>query len=72
MTQEGLSELVGIHWKTLGYIEAGKRDSGVTNFTKLVLTLKVSPEQILQGLRLEPSTHDAIIKKATSRKRRRS
>lgn len=35
LTQEGLAEMADIHWKTLGYIESGKRDFGVTILIRL-------------------------------------
>ena len=37
LTQEGLAELIDIHPKTLGYIESGKRDFGVTHLARLFL-----------------------------------
>ena len=50
MTQEGLAELADIHWKTMGYIESGKRDFGVTILTRLALCLGTSGERFWHGV----------------------
>ena len=72
LTQEGGAELVEIHWKTLGYMEAGKRDFGTKSLAKLILVLKVSPEVIFEGVHFQPAAGDKLVRKATVRKRRAS
>jgi transcriptional regulator with XRE-family HTH domain len=70
LTQEGLAEMADIHWKTLGYIEAGKRDFGVTTLARLAGCLKVSGEQFWEGIESEATKQMALVAKATARKRK--
>jgi DNA-binding XRE family transcriptional regulator len=67
LTQEGLAEQVGIHWKTLGYIEAGKRDFGASVLVKIALTLKLTTDDLFHGVSLDKRI-TALIAKATRRK----
>ena len=69
LTQEGLAEMADIHWKTLGYIESGKRDFGVTILTRLALCLDVSGDQLLEGIETQQPTRLKLLAKATARKR---
>lgn len=69
LTQEGLAELAGIHWKTVGYIEGGKRDFGSATLARIVLILKIPFNHVLEGIELERSHPVEIITKATARKR---
>ena len=70
LTQEGLAEMADIHWKTLGYIEAGRRDFGVTIFSRITLCLNVTGNKLLDGVEMKPSAQLHVIAKATARKRR--
>jgi DNA-binding XRE family transcriptional regulator len=69
LTQEGLAEMADIHWKTLGYIESGKRDFGVTILTRLALCLSVSGNQLLDGVEFQQNKRLHLLAKATARKR---
>ena len=69
LTQEGLAEMADIHWKTLGYIESGKRDFGVTILTRLALCLRVSANQLLDGVEFQQNKRLHLVAKATARKR---
>jgi transcriptional regulator with XRE-family HTH domain len=69
LTQESLAEMSDIHWKTLGYIEAGKRDFGVTILTRLALCLGVSGTQLLEGIEPQQTKRLRLLAKATARKR---
>ena len=70
LTQEGLAEMADIHWKTLGYIEAGKRDFGVTILTRLVLCLDVTGDELWKGAESNPTNQSRLVAKATTRKRK--
>jgi transcriptional regulator with XRE-family HTH domain len=70
LTQESLAEMADIHWKTLGYIESGKRDFGVTILTRLAVCLNISGDKFWQGMESEASKRMAVVAKATARKRR--
>jgi transcriptional regulator with XRE-family HTH domain len=70
LSQEGLAEMADIHWKTLGYIESGQRDFGVTIFTRLALCLDISGNQLLDGLETKRSKRLQVLAKTTARKRR--
>lgn len=69
LTQEGLAEMADIHWKTLGYIESGKRDFGVTILTRLAQCLNVSGNQLLEGAEVAQTKRLHLLAKATARKR---
>jgi len=69
LTQESLAEMADIHWKTLGYIESGKRDFGVTILTRLAICLNVSGDQFWKGMEMKPSHRVRGLAKATARKR---
>lgn len=69
ITQEGLAEMIDIHWKTLGYIEVGKRDFGASILAKIVLSLKIPLNQVLDGVFLGNKENLSVIAKATTRKR---
>ena len=69
LTQEGLAEMAEIHWKTLGYIESGKRDFGVTILTRLAICLQLSSDQLWDGLAMKPTGRMLTVAKATARKR---
>lgn len=71
MTQEGLAELVDIHWKTVGYIEGGKRDFGAATLARIALVLKMPFNRVLEGVELANDPHLKVIGKATARKRNR-
>jgi DNA-binding XRE family transcriptional regulator len=70
LTQEGLAEMADIHWKTLGYIESGKRDFGVTILTRLALCLGLSGHQVWKGIESKATERMKLVAKATARKRR--
>lgn len=70
LTQEGLAEMADIHWKTLGYIESGKRDFGVTILTRLALCLDISGERLWDGLETGATKRIRLVAKATARKRK--
>jgi hypothetical protein len=61
--------MADIHWKTLGYIESGKRDFGVTILTRLALCLSVSGNQLLDGVEFQQNKRLHLLAKATARKR---
>ena len=69
LSQEGLAEMADIHWKTLGYIEAGKRDFGVTIFTRIALCLKISPDRLLDGIDKNQSRRLQALAKIAAHKR---
>ena len=69
LTQESLAEVLGIHWKTLGYIESGKRDFGASVLTMLILRMKVSSAELLKGINLNDAEITTILE-ATKRKRK--
>ena len=71
LTQEGLAEMAEIHWKTLGYIESGKRDFGVTILTRLAVCLNISGDQFWKGVEMKQTKRLQVLAKATARKRRR-
>lgn len=70
LTQEGLAEMADIHWKTLGYIESGKRDFGVTILTRLALCLGIPGHQFWKGVESTVTQRMILVAKATARKRR--
>jgi transcriptional regulator with XRE-family HTH domain len=70
MTQEGLAEVLGIHWKTLGYIEAGKRDFGASTLAMIIARLKVPSSALFQGLPKMDDAEITVILQATARKRK--
>ena len=61
--------MADIHWKTLGYIESGKRDFGVTILTRLALCLGVSGNQLWEGIEPPQTKRLNLLAKATARKR---
>jgi DNA-binding XRE family transcriptional regulator len=67
-TQESLAEILGIHWKTVGYIEAGKRDFGASILTMIILRLKLPPDALTEGM--PPVQGIGLILRATRRKRK--
>ena len=69
MTQECLAEMVGIHWKTLGYIERGKYPFAVTTFARLAKYLQVSSNRLLEGVPPPDMKLLARATKALARKR---
>lgn len=69
LTQEGLAEQADVHWKTVGYIEGGYRDFGVTTLVRIAIILKIT-QHILSDLEMHDKRDVAIIKKATVRKRK--
>lgn len=70
LTQEGLGELVGVHWKTIGYLETGKHNVGVSMVARIILALKVPCEQIFAGIKPQgDERHQSMVRKATARKR---
>ena len=72
MTQEGLAEMAEIHWKTLGYVESGKRDFGVTILARLAACLRVSGDQLLAGIEIKDDKRLKAVALATAPKRKRS
>ena len=62
--------MADIHWKTLGYIESGKRDFGVTILTRLAVYLNISGEQFWEGIEMKQTKRMHVLAKATARKRR--
>ncbi len=69
LTQECVAELIGIHWKTLGYIERGSYPFSVVTFAQLARFLETSPNRLLDGLPAPDPKRTARIKKALTRKR---
>jgi len=70
MTQECLSELVNIHWKTLSYIERGKYPFSVTTFVRLSKYLQINTNELIDGIDDIDKKHLARVTKAMARKRR--
>ncbi len=70
LTQEGLGELVGVHWKTIGYVESGRRDFGVSMLARIALVLKIPTGNIFDGVTLDEGRDLKLIAKATARKRK--
>lgn len=70
LTQECLAELVGIHWKTLGYIERGKCPFAVTTFALISQHLAIDPAELLFGLPPIDVKRAERIRKALTRRRR--
>ena len=70
MTQEGLAEMADIHWKTLGYIESGKRDFGVTILMRLAVSLNITGDQFWLGIEMKQTKRIRVLAKATARKRK--
>jgi len=68
-TQECLSELSGVHVQTIGALEHGNFPFAVTTFARISQFLEVSPNRLLDGLRLPDPERTARIKKALARKR---
>ena len=68
-TQECLSELVGVHWKTMGRIERGGFAFSVIIFARLARHLDVSPTALLADLGEPDLKRSARIMKALARKR---
>lgn len=62
--------MADIHWKTLGYIESGKRDFGVTILTRLALCLNLSGEDFWKGVEAGTTKQMRLVVKATARKRK--
>ena len=71
-TQECLAEMIGCHWTTIAYIEAGKHPFRVTRFVRLVKCLKISADRLLEGVPEEDPQRLNRIVKALARKRKRS
>jgi DNA-binding XRE family transcriptional regulator len=69
MTQECLSELVGVHWKTISHIELGNYPIALTTFARLAQFLETSPNRLLDGIKPPDPERTARIKKALARKR---
>jgi transcriptional regulator with XRE-family HTH domain len=59
LTQEELSVRAGLHRSQVGLIEAGNRLPRLDTFIKLVGALEIPAEELLDGLRWEPSTTTA-------------
>lgn len=47
LTQEDLSDKIGIHVSTLGRIERGEMNSPIQTINKIALSLKVKPKDLL-------------------------
>ena len=69
LTQECLSELSGVHVQTIGALEHGNFPFAVTTFARISQFLEISPNRLLDGLRLPDPERTARIKMALARKR---
>lgn len=47
LTQEDLSDKIGIHVSTLGRIERGEMNSPIQTINKIALSLRVKPKDLL-------------------------
>lgn len=47
LTQEDLSDKIGIHVSTLGRIERGEMNSPIQTINKIAISLKVKPKDLL-------------------------
>lgn len=72
LTQECLAEMADIHWKTLGYIETGRRSTGIASFARLIQSLNVDPRKLFAGLPATETKRIRAIVKAQARKRKTS
>jgi DNA-binding XRE family transcriptional regulator len=70
LTQECVAELVGVHWQTISYIEAGKFPFSVATFARITYALNVSPNRLLDGIPEPDAGRMEKIKKALARKRK--
>jgi transcriptional regulator with XRE-family HTH domain len=59
LTQEELSIRAGLNRSQVGLIEQGNRLPRIDTFVKLVGALGIPAEQLLEGLKWEPSTTKA-------------
>ena len=64
LTQEGLSELLGLSSQTISCIELGKKAVRPENLARICTQLDVSADYILYGRRNEKQMDDLIIKMA--------
>jgi DNA-binding XRE family transcriptional regulator len=72
LTQEGLAEMAGIHWKTIGYIETGKRALGILSFARIVQCLGGGANRFFDGLPPMDAKKKEAALKALVRKRKPS
>jgi len=70
LTQECLTELVGVHWQTIAYIEQGKYPCALTTFVRLTQYLQISPNRLLEGVPAPDARRVERITKALARRRR--
>jgi DNA-binding XRE family transcriptional regulator len=70
MTQACLSELIGVHWQTISYLENGKYPYPVMRFARLCHALDVSANFLLDGLPEPDRKQMDKINKALVRKRK--
>lgn len=47
LTQEDLSDKIGIHVSTLGRIERGEMNSPIQTINKIAISLKIKPKDLL-------------------------
>ena len=70
LTQECLSELVGVHWQTISHIENGKYPFSVIILFNISQALEMSPNRLLDGLPEPDTARMEKIKKSLARKRK--
>jgi transcriptional regulator with XRE-family HTH domain len=61
--QECLSELSGVHVQTIGALEHGNFPFAVTTFARISQFLEISPNRLLDGLRLPDPVRTAALKR---------
>ena len=69
LTQECVAELVGVHWQTISYLEAGKSPFSIVTFARLSQALETSPNRLMDGLPDADRARAERIKKVKARKR---
>ncbi|MDD2708107.1 MAG: helix-turn-helix transcriptional regulator [Verrucomicrobiae bacterium] len=70
LTLECVAEMVGCHWTTVAYIEAGRHPFQVTKLVRLARCLKVSSDRFLEGIPEEDPRRLSRIAKALARRHR--
>ena len=50
LTQEGLADIVELHWTFVGQVERGRRNISLHNILKLAAGLKIDPGELVRGL----------------------
>ena len=50
LSQEGLADVVGLHWTFVGQVERGTRNLSLHNLLKLAAGLEIDPGKLVKGL----------------------